>query len=197
FGTGIPVDTGPHSVDASAPGYKPWSVTVDVQQDGTLATATVPALEALPPDQQAAAAPPPASTASTPAPAAALSASSAPEGPEPPSGNGQRIAGVVVGAVGVAGLAASLGVALAAKGKYNDSLDHCLPNNHNSCDATGVSQRNDARSMGNAATVLVGAGAALVVVGGIVFFTAPHAHSSAAAFELMPTLGGVVAKGAF
>jgi serine/threonine-protein kinase len=184
FGTGIPVDTGSHTVEATAPGHKPWSVTVDVQQDGTQSTATVPALEELPPDQQAAASPSPAPS---PAPAAALVPAPGPGPEEAHVGNGQRIAGGVVAGVGVVGMLTSLGVALAAKGKYNDSLQHCEASNHNLCDSTGVSQRNDARSMGDAATVVLGVGAALVVVGGVVIFTAPHAHSS----------GGFVAKGSF
>jgi serine/threonine-protein kinase len=198
WGTAIPVDTGTHTVDASAPGHKPWSVTVDVAQDGSQATASVPLLEELPADAQ----PPPAAVDSAGTGSPAVAAGTV--GPVPMdtersahAGNGQRIAGGVVAGVGVAGIAVSVVLAFAAKGKYNDSLGQCEANNHNLCSTQGVSQRDDARSQGNVATVIMGVGAAAVVAGGIVFFTAPHAKSSTAAFVVMPTLGGLVAKGAW
>ena len=39
-------------------------------------------------------------------------------------------------------------------------------------------------------------GGALVVVGAVVFFTAPHA-STTGSLQVLPTLGGVVARGAW
>ena len=196
WGTAIPVDTGPHVVDASAPGHRPWSVTVAFEQDGTQATATVPVLEELPPDAQAAPAVASAGTVAPPMTAGAASAGPAAETePSPHAGNGQRVAGGVVAGVGVVGIGVAIGLALAAKSKYNDSVSQCEPDNPNLCTQTGVSQRDDARSEGTVASVVMGVGAAAVVVGGIVFFTAPHAKSSSAALVVMPTLGGLVAKG--
>jgi serine/threonine-protein kinase len=196
WGTAIPVDTGPHVVDASAPGHRPWSVTVAFEQDGTQATASVPALEELPPEAQAAAADS-AGTVAPPMTAAAAATPAADTERSPHAGNGQRIAGGVVAGLGVAGIGVAVGLALAAKSKYNDSVNQCEPNNPNLCTPTGVSQRDDARSEGTVASVVMGIGAAAVVAGGIVFFTAPHAKSSSAALVVMPTLGGLVAKGAW
>jgi hypothetical protein len=46
--------------------------------------------------------------------------------------------------------------------------------------------------------VAFGVGAAAIVAGGILWFTAAHASRPAsAAFEVAPTLGGLVARGAF
>ena len=58
WGTGIPVDTGSHSIEASAPGHKAWQVALDVAQDGAQASVTVPALEELPAAPALAATPP-------------------------------------------------------------------------------------------------------------------------------------------
>ncbi len=142
WGAGIPVDTGAHVVEASAPGHKAWTVTVDVAQDGAQATLAVPALEELPPD----ATPAPA-VATTESPAAAPASPATPEETaQPRVGSTQRIVGVVVGAVGLVGVGVGGLLALGAKNKYSDTLAQCAPNDHNFCTSTGVSQRDDARN---------------------------------------------------
>jgi hypothetical protein len=195
WGTGIPVDAGPHSVEATAPGRKPWSVTVDVAQDGIAATVSIPALDELPPDASP-------STASGPAPEAPAASPSiaapAMDAVAPKDGGTQRVVGIVVAAAGLVTAGAGGILALGAKSKYNDSLKNCEgPGNPDLCTGTGVSQRDDARSEGNVATVLVGVGAAVFVAGGITWLTAPHGSRPSAAFQVLPTLGGVVARGAW
>jgi hypothetical protein len=210
---GIPVDTGPHTVEASAPGRKSWSITVDVAQDGAQSTVGIPPLEEGPPGE-------PAPVAATPAtavgPAAAPPSGAATPAPvaESNRGGSQRVAAAVVAGVGVIGLAVGGVFALGAKSKYNDSLDNCEKSNPDLCSATGVSQRDDARSAGNVATVFVGVGAAAIVAGGILWFTARSftarsftarsftalsstSGSSAATLQIGPTLGGVVARGSW
>ena len=197
WGSAIPVDVGSHSVEASAPGHKAWAVAIQVAQDGAQASVSVPALEESPVDATAA--------ALAPAPAASSSASPASAGSPAPaeasgsSGGGQRVAAVVIAGVGVIGLGLGTAFAIIAKNKYDDSRGNGqCPNDPNICDATGVSQRNDARSAGNIATVAFGVGAAAIVAGGIVWFSAPHGERPAGvAFEVAPTLGGLVARGAF
>jgi hypothetical protein len=192
WGLAIPVDAGAHTVEASAPGYKAWTAKVDVPRDGAQSVLTVPPLEALSVEEKPA--PPTAATApATPAPVAPP--------PEPASnGRGQRTAGLVVAGAGVVGLGVSGVFALLAKGQYDDSLINCMESNHDVCTPQGVSQRDDARSMGNAATVAFGVGAAALVAGGVLWFTAPRGAShpsGAASFGLAPTPGGVVATGAW
>jgi hypothetical protein len=112
-------------------------------------------------------------------------------------GSGQRLAGIVVGAVGIAGLGASAILAVVAKNAYNDSLDKCEPNNPGLCTADGVSERNGARADGDIASVAFGVGAAALVGGAVLWLTAPRASSTgAASLVVAPTLGGVV-RGAF
>jgi hypothetical protein len=195
WGVPIPIDSGTHTVEAEAPGYKTWSTDIDVPQDGALVTVAVPALEPAPVQ----AAPAPASPAPAAAPAPAPEAAA--PGPEAPSGSvgsGQRLAGLVLGGVGIAGLGASAVFAVLAKNTYNQSLNDCEPGNPGACSSTGVSQRNSARTDGDIASIAFGVGAAALVGGAIVWLTAPRPSSTgAASIVVAPTLGGAVVRGAF
>jgi serine/threonine-protein kinase len=192
----IPIDSGSHTVEAEAPGYKSWSTDVDVPQDGALVSVTVPALEAAP--VQAAPAAPAPTPAVAPTDASGAGAPAGAEGTSSSVGSGQRVAGIVIGAVGLAGLAASGVFAVLAKNTYNDSLGNCQTTNPGLCNSTGVSQRNDARTDGNIASVAFGVGAAALVGGVVVWLTAPRASSTgAASIVVAPTLGGAVVQGAF
>jgi hypothetical protein len=193
LGAGIPVDPGSHAVEASAPGHKTWATTVEVAQDGVQASVTVPALEEAPAD-----ATPVAPTAAPAAASVSLAGSPPPVDEAPPgTGNTQRIVGVVLGGAGIASLAVGGILALNAKNKYNDSLDFCEKGNTNVCFPQGLQERNDARSEGNVATVFVGAGGALLAAGIVTWLTAPHASRPATAVQVFPTLGGVMARGAW
>ncbi len=196
WGSAIPVDVGPHSIEAAAPGHKGWAVAIQVAQDGAQASVTVPALEELPVDATASA---PPSSAPVSSPATAMTGLEPQPEVSGSSGGTQRVVAVVIAGVGVVGLGLGTAFAISAKSKYNDSLEHGqCPNDPNICDATGVSQRNDAISAGNVATVAFGVGAAALVAGGILWFSAPHgAKPASAAFEVAPTLGGLVARGAW
>ncbi len=165
WGVPIPVDAGSHNLEASAPGFKPWSSSVDVAQDGAQVSVAVPALEAAP------------VTAPTPTPGSAPAPTPAPAPAPPPAaegspGAGQRIAAVVVGGVGVVGLGLSGVFAVLAKNKYNDSLQNC-PTSPNVCTQDGVNARNDALTDGNIASVAFGVGAAALVGGVVLWLTAP------------------------
>ncbi len=167
WGVPIPIDAGSHTLEASAPGHKPWSQAVAVAQDGAQVSVAVPPLDVAPVD-----------TTQPPAPTPAPTPAPAPQ-PQPPletsTGSGQRVAGIVVGSAGVVGLGLSGLFALLAKGKYNDSLNNC-PISPTVCNQTGVDQRNTALTDGNVASVALAAGAALLVGGGVIYFTAPHAN---------------------
>ncbi len=197
WGTGIPVDTGSHSIEASAPGHKAWQVALDVAQDGAQASVTVPALEELPAAPALAATPPADATA---LPASPSSPAKPPPEARPGAGGTQRAIGVVVAGLGVVGLGIGTAFAFSAKSKYNDSIANGqCPTDPNICDSTGVSERNSARDAGNIATVAFGVGAAAIVAGGVLWFTAGHAgmQLASAPLQVSPTLGGFVARGAF
>jgi hypothetical protein len=196
WGTGIPVDTGSHSIEASAPGRKSWQVALDVAQDGAQAAVTVPVLEEAPVEPAAPSAPLP--TAAVPATAPAT-----PQTPDETNAAGgggtQRAIGGVVAGLGVVGLGIGTAFAIIAKSKYNDSkANGQCPTDPNVCNAVGVSERNDARTDGNIATVAFSAGAAALVAGGVIWLTAGHAmHLASAPIEVSPTLGGVMARGSW
>ncbi len=196
WGTAIPIDPGTHTLAASASGYKDWSGSVDVTENGAPVTVTIPPLEPAPVDQ----------TIAPIAPPIAPEKLAAPTGNEPPRaaedghpGNGQRLAGWIVGGAGVIGLAVGAGFAVAAKGKYNDSLGDCEANNHNLCGSTGLSERSDARTAGDVATALLVVGGAAVVGGAVLWLTAPGGKKEetvrSGTLLVAPTLGGAVLRG--
>ena len=194
WGVPIPIDPGSHNMEASAPGHKSWVSGVDVPKDGLQVSVSVPPLEALPIEGQSPAVlAPPVSPSPLPA---------APPAPEQASsrGGGQRTLGLIVAGAGVVGLGIGAGFALSAKSQYNTSLSSCQPSNPNVCNGTGVSQRNDARSAGDIASVAVTVGAAALAGGAVIWLTAPRGaqpSSSSARIGIAPTLGGAVVQGAW
>jgi hypothetical protein len=108
--------------------------------------------------------------------------------------------GVVVAGAGVVGLGLSAVFALIAKGKYNDSLNGCQRGlGPNVCSQPAVTERDDARSAGDAATASLIAGGAAFATGAIVWLTAPRSHAtpvgSAARVVVVPLLGGAAVRG--
>jgi hypothetical protein len=193
WGVPIPIDPGAHNMEATAPGHKSWASAVDVPKDGLQVALAVPALEALPGQ------PPPPIVAPVVPPPQPPAAPAVPERAEG-GGNGQRILGIIVAGVGVVGLGVGGAFALSAKSQYNTSLGNCEPSNPNACNGTGVSQRNDARSAGNIASVAVSVGAAALAGGAVIWLTAPHGGqpaSSSARIGIAPTLGGALVQGAW
>jgi hypothetical protein len=201
WGVAIPIDPGHHEVVVSAPGYKTWSTSLDVGLDAAQFTVSVPGLQPLPPEASTASAP---SAQPLPTPSTTTSSTARPPGADTgTSGVGtQRVLGYVVGGLGVAGVGVSAILAVIAKGKYNDSLQNCEPNNPDLCGSQGLRERSDARTLGDAASVSLGVGLAAIVAGGILWITAPSAAappaaSAATRVRLEPTLGGVTLHGAW
>jgi hypothetical protein len=207
WATAIPIDPGTHALNASAPGHNEWSAVVEVPQNGAQVIATVPPLEAAPVEMAATTAAAPQEAAAGPAaPTAGVGAApAAPSAPNPAgSGSAQRIAGWVVSAIGVAGVAIGAGFLVDAKNKYSDSLDNgCQPApNQNSCLQPGFGERSDARSAGDIATVAFVVGGAAIAGGVALWLTAPSGPKNretgkATTLVLMPTLGGAALQGAW
>ncbi len=194
-GTPIPVDKGKHTIEASAPGKKPWSGNIEITEIGATSTLAVPALDDAPLAPKASAV-----TSGTPG----TERQSARE----ESGLGTtRVVALVLGGVGVVGVGLGTVFALTAKSKYNDSLGDCAPADVNRCTAAGASRRDDARGMGNLATVsFITGGVALA--GGIAMWVvgapkegktdAPRSgRAFAPTFSFSPAPGGAIMQGAF
>jgi serine/threonine-protein kinase len=156
WGVAVPVDPGPHVVEASAPSKRAWRTTVDVAKSPSTATVEVPKLpDAVGPDANA----PVVETHQAPAP--------------PDRGGGQRIAGIAAVSVGVIGLGVGTFMGLRASSLLSDSKSHCPQ--ENACDATGVGLNHDAGHAADIATVAFIAGGAALVVGAVLWLTAPRA----------------------
>jgi hypothetical protein len=188
--TAIPIDKGTHSIEASAPGYKNWATRVDVSQDGTQMTTSIPPFEEVPAEPPGAF---PLSSSSTASPPAPPRPPVPPETPQPKASS-QGAVGLVVAAVGIAGLGASGVLAWLANTKKNDSLGHCAT--PNSCSPLGVSERNDALALGDAATVVFAIGATALATGVVVWLGAPSpATRRSARVVVAPRIGGAVVEG--
>jgi hypothetical protein len=170
WGTAIPVDPGPHMIEATAPGKKPWQTTAKIEGEKANVVVSIPMLEDAPVE-----------------PATAQVATSAAPGADVGSpGSGRRTIALVIGGVGVVGLGVGTVFALSAKSKKDDSLANCLAG-PNLCSQAGVDKRNEALSAGDVATVAMGAGAILVAAGVVLFVTAPSGEKSRA--MLVPSVG--------
>jgi hypothetical protein len=188
LGSAVPVDAGAHLVEASAPGFKPWSQTVQVGARASI-TVTVPPLESeargaptptpvpsTSPESAATPAPSPASGAEA-APPATPAESSEETAPSSP-GATQRTIGLVVGGVGVAALGAGAifgALALSAKNSYEQNCGANIGAPSGSCNSTGVSGQSDASNKALLSTVFVIGGAVAAAGGAVLFFTAPRA----------------------
>lgn len=146
-----PVDPGEIRVEATAPGYAPYRVTVRTLPDGKRATVEIPTL----------------------APATSDGGGTVVIETSRRRNRPRMIAGIATLGVGALALGGSIVLALGAKGDYDDALaDHC-GGQPDGCDAEGVSLTGDARRRGNLATVIGGAGLLAVAGGLVLWLTAP------------------------
>jgi hypothetical protein len=209
WGLGLPIDPGDHTVEATAPGHKPWSTKVTVAASGS-ASVQVPALEPLPqaPAPPAAApAPPPPAPTTTPAPSPAPVPQTVIiyQGEQPHPGAAQRTWGIVTGVFGLLAVGTSVAGGVLAKSEYDKSTDP----NHGSngapgcvngvCTQQGLQHQQDGQSIANVATWVFVGGAVFLAGGITLFVTAPSGEPKAprASLEVAPTLGGAMVRGAW
>jgi hypothetical protein len=172
WGVALPVDGGEQVVEASAPGKVAYKQVVTLEPERATAEVSIPVLE----DDPNAVAPTESGAAASGPPGGA----DADTGPSDEStGSGQRTLGIVVGGVGVVGLALGTVFGLQAKSKNDDSKAKCRPNDPNQCSADGVSLREDAQSAATISTIAFGVGGAALVAGVVLFATAPSSSDSA------------------
>ncbi len=121
------------------------------------------------PPPSAAPPPPPAQAAAPPASTPPVAGNDAPP-PDASRGSGQRTAGWVITGIGGGGVVISGIMGLVAKGEYNKASGE-----------SGTSRVNDSKSavgLGNAASVVLGIGAAAAAVGVVVVLTAPSGKAT-------------------
>ena len=175
LGAAIPVDPGTHTVDAAAPGKRPFHIRVDVASGGERKEVIIPLLEDAPPDAAL------ASGGAAPATATGRA-----------SGDGasmQRTVGLVLGGVGIAGVAVGSVAGILAIGK-NSSAKSVCPDAGACPSQAAVSDSNSAHTLGTVSTAGFIAGGALLAGGIVTFLLAPrHPSSTSASLTAAPLLG--------
>jgi len=185
-GVAIPVDPGEHVVRASAPGKQSWSMKVVVGPKGDSQTVVVPVLSEAGP------------AASAAAPVTTTDGSSDPAvDPGPASsadGSGQQTLGLVLGGVGVVGVAVGSVVGLKAFSTWSRAKDSCNDYPFD-CGRKGVRLEDDARRYSTISTWSFVAGGALLAAGSVLFFTASPGPESEVSLGIGPS--SVAVKGRF
>jgi hypothetical protein len=174
-----PFDAGTHTVITSAPGKKPFEAKVALQ-DGKASEVSIPELENEP---------------------VAAPIATGPDEAAANAGNGQRRSALIVGAVGVLGLAVGAGAGIFSLVKHGQAKDLCA--DYRACpDADGRSKWNAATDAGTVSTIGFVAGAVTLTAAVILYFSAPKnvtATSAATGWWLTPSVGpgaaGIVAGG--
>jgi hypothetical protein len=189
LGSAIPVDPGEHLIEVQAPGKKPWSTTVRVEPKPGQSTVRVPALA----DAPAPAPPAPAARAKEPA---ARPVVPAPADAGASSWSAQRTVGLVLGGLGLGGIAVGSVFGVQTLSKISEAREQhgCTNDDPPRCDAEGVALHKDANTTANVSNAAFAAGGALLVAGVVVFLTAPSGKPSPKE-ALRVRLGPVVSVG--
>ncbi len=192
IGVPLDVDAGQYVVEATAPGFKPWSTEVTVGKDGDRKTVEIPALE-------------PAPAGSTPPPAGGDTS-------QPPATEGGSdgstfvVAGLVVGGIGLVGLGLGAIMGITASGTASDAEDDPTLCPEKQCTPAGSAEIESAKSSATVSTigfvvggVALAGGAALLVYG--LSQDGGAATESASTVHLTPVAshqgGGLWVNGAF
>jgi hypothetical protein len=170
-----PFDAGAHTVTSSAPGKKPFEAKVALQ-DGKGSELTIPE-----PENEPVAAP-----------------IATPDDKGAAAGNGQRRSALIVGAVGVVGLAVGAGAGIFSVVKNGQAKELCP--SYSACpDADGRSKWNAATDSGTVSTIGFVAGGVILTAAAILYFTAPKSTTATTGWWLTPSVGvgsaGLVAGG--
>jgi hypothetical protein len=163
WGVPIPLDPGQHTIEVRATEKGTWRETVDLRA-GSTRVVTVPLLATLP--------------ASAPAPSnqeleASLAATTAAE--IEARRKRQHITGVVIGVAGIVGLGIGTAYGVKALHDQSDVNGHCGPTG---CDATGAALQSTENTNGAVSAVALAAGGIGLIVGIVMYATAPHSTSS-------------------
>ncbi|HEX3344270.1 MAG TPA: hypothetical protein VHS09_06840 [Polyangiaceae bacterium] len=186
LGDVIPVDPGPHRIEASAARKRRWSLDVVVGDHAEDRRVVLPALEDAP---VPAPAPPPVLDQALPGgPTAVVPAPPAPSPGEPhASARPSRAAFYVVGTAGMASLAFGAVAGMQAIVRWNDRTRLC---SGDTCPPTGLDADGSARSWALAADVGLGVGAVAVAAAAYLFWasSSTEAPRSAVHVRFTPTV---------
>ena len=172
LGTSVPIDPGPHTIEATAPGRLRFRQTIDVGARSDRAVVRIPALAhepAVAGGKEPATPPPPA--------------------PPPPPSSTQRTAGIVVMAVGGAALATGGVFGIVAISRNDIARhQHCSSVD---CEPRGLDLIHQARDAATVSTIAIAAGLGVAGAGLALFLTAPNAGTHVAVTPTGVVVGGV------
>ncbi|MGH7440129.1 MAG: hypothetical protein ACRENE_30935, partial [Polyangiaceae bacterium] len=100
---------------------------------------------------------------------------------------GQKVAALVVGGVGVVGVAVGSILGLIAKSDNDQALQNCRTSTF--CSPKGLSLTDDAKSAATVSTVGFAVGAAGLVGGALLWLTAPRSEATATGLRATPVVG--------
>ncbi len=161
WGSALPVDAGTYAIEASAPGHARFESRIVVKGGADRESIVVPVLER---ERE---------VAHEEAPV---------KEPPPPTDEGwptSKKLGLVAGAFGVFGLGVGSFFGLRAMSLNDDAVSHC-PASPRCNDPAGPELTRDAQSAATVSTIAFIAGAALLVGGAVLWFTAPGRSSASA-----------------
>jgi len=187
LGIETPVDPGDYTVTATAPGFKDWSAKVSATGEGLTVTVAIPPLEKPQP------VPPGTSTRSEPGRATTEIAhlESSRDAAAHPASSSRKTIGLGLGIGGGVLVVGGVVAGVMANSKWSDAKNACggslnCPNPDAAAQANALADA--ARTRGNIATGLLGAGVVALGVGAALYFTAPSESSHGVA--LAPAPGG-------
>jgi hypothetical protein len=163
FGLALPVDPGPHTIVAGAPGYEDKTVTVPLGEGEVKDVVVSPGAKIPPPP------PPPA-----------------PVEPPPSSFGTQKILSVVALGVGVAGGVVGTVFGLQAKSSNDASYANNGCDATGGCNPTGLAERSDAVRDGNISTISFIAGGAFLTTGVVLWLVSPRSKASSTSPRVGP-----------
>ncbi|HXN32271.1 MAG TPA: tetratricopeptide repeat protein, partial [Polyangiaceae bacterium] len=169
WGAVIPADAGSHTIDASAPGRKPWSQTVAVPDGAATSHASVPQLDLVPPPSEAKAVDAAPAHPAEPAPGPVEAASGS---------NAQRTAGILATSVGVAGIGAGAVFGLLSLSDHGTVSRLCPA--PKCASQPGVDASNDAITFGNISTAAFIVGGVGLAAGLTLWLSAPRSPETRA-----------------
>jgi len=155
WGTAVPVDPGKHTVVAVAPGWRRFRKRIKVKAGQQIEVRIGPLkkITSLPGSD----ADVPAATAPVPVePIVGADKGKGKDGADDASSGGSSVQlglGITAGAIGLIGGGLAIGATIAARSKYNQSLEQCLASDPNRCTPQGQTLREDAFSTAHIATV--------------------------------------------
>jgi hypothetical protein len=163
WGVAVPVDPGPHRIEARSPGKKPWSDTVAIAKAASAAI-RVPVLAVDPTYKDV--------------PSSTVVARDGEVSARPSAT--QRDLGMILGGVGVVGIAAGGYFGLRAISQWHDSRDACKGELSHCPNADGPRLHDDANRSATISTIAFAAGGAALATGAVLYFTAPKAGRATA-----------------